>query len=177
MRKTKTREQEYRSQLGLSSERQADLEAIIKRQQAEITHLRKVVEEKDRQIASLDRLAYPQRYHLSSGVELDRIFIPNYLNPSLHIWTKVGDELFENTKYSISYDTAQRHLRSELTDEEFVNAVFKPQEQVSEVQAQLLNVAVMLVSGGSAQAHVGTGGGGSQSVMPWGEKKKTLPRR
>lgn len=39
-------------------------------------------------------------------------------------------------------------------------------------QAQLLGAAFMLVSGGPAQAHVGTGGGGSQSDLPWGEKER-----
>ena len=79
-------------------------------------------------------------------------------------------------KYGISYETAQRHLRGELTDEEFVNAVFEPQEQVNATQAQLLGVAFMLVSGGPAQAHVGTGEGGSQSDLPWGEKKNKVRR-
>lgn len=169
--KMKAMEQGHQSQLGQASEKQNHLEAIIKRQQSEISQLRKVIEERDKQIAKLDRLAYPQHYHLSSGAELTRIFVPNYRNPSLHIWTKVGDALFDDTKYDIPYDTAQRHFRGELTDEEFVNAVFEPQEQVSETQAQLLGTAFMLASGGSAQAHVGTGGGGSQSDMPWGEKK------
>ena len=165
--------QEYRSQLEQTSERQASLEDVIKRQRSEITHLHKMIEEKNKQIAKLDRLAYPQRYRLSSGAELTRIFVPNYRNPSLHIWTKVGDALFDDTKYDIPYDTAQRHFRGELTDEEFVNAVFEPQEQVSEAQAQLLDATFFLASGGPAQVHVGTGGGGSQSDMPWGEKKKS----
>jgi len=165
--------QEHRSQLEQTSERLASLEAIIKRQLSEITYLHKMIEEKDKQIAKLDRLAYPQRYRLSSGAELTRIFVPNYRNPSLHIWTKVGDALFDDTKYDIPYDTAQKHFCGELTDEEFVNAVFEPQEQVSETQAQLLDATFILASGGPAQVHVGTGGGGSQSDMPWGEKKKS----
>ena len=93
----------------------------------QILTMHKMIEEKDKHIAQLDRLAYPQRYRLSSGAELTRIFMPNYRNPSLHIWTKVGDALFDDTKYDIPYDTAQRHFRGELTDEEFVNAVFEPQ--------------------------------------------------
>lgn len=144
-------------------------------QYIEISQLRKVIEERDKQITQLDRLAYPQRYRLSSGAVLDHIFVPNYLNPSLHIWTKVKDELFDNFKYDIPYDTAQRHFRGELTDEEFVNAVFEPQKQVSEAQAQLLDATFTLASGGPAQVHVGTSGGGSQSDMPWGEKKKPTP--
>ena len=171
--KMKAMGQEHRSQLEQTSERLASLEAVIKRQLSEITYLHKMIEEKDKQIAQLDRLAYPQRYRLSSGAELTRIFVPNYRNPSLHIWTKVGDALFDNTKYDIPYDTAQKHFCGELTDEEFVNAVFEPQEQVSETQAQLLDATFILASGGPAQVHVGTGGGGSQSDMPWGEKKKS----
>lgn len=175
--KMKTMGQEYRSQLEQTSERQTSLEAIIKRQQSEITQLHKMIEEKDKQMVQLDRLAYPQRYRLSSGAVLDHIFIPNYLNPSLHIWTKVGDECFENIKYDIPDEIAKRHFRGELTDEEFVNAIFEPQEQVNEIQAQLLGTAFMLASGGPAQAHVGTGGGGSQSNLLWGEKKKSTLRR
>lgn len=33
------------------------------------------------------------------------------------------------------------------------------------------------MTGGPAQAHVGTGGGGSSSDMPWGEKNKHGGRR
>ena len=57
----KTMGQEYRSQLEQTSERQTSLEAIIKRQQSEITQLHKMIEEKDKQMVQLDRLAYPQR--------------------------------------------------------------------------------------------------------------------
>lgn len=170
-------EQEHRSLLGQSIERQKELETVINKQQSEINNLRMVIEEKDNLIARLDRLAHPQRYRLSSGAELDRIFVPNYHNPSLHIWTKVGDKFFDDTKYSIPYDTAQRHFRGELTDEEFVNAVFEPHEQVNEAQMQLLGAAFMLASGGPAQSRVGTGSGGSRSDLPWGEKKKPVPRR
>ena len=171
--KMKAMGQVHRSQLEQTSERLASLEAVIKRQLSEITYLHKMIEEKDKQIVKLDRLAYTTRYRLSSGAELTRIFVPNYRNPSLHIWTKVGDALFDDTKYDIPYDTAQKHFCGELTDEEFVNAVFEPQEQVSEAQAQLLDATFILASGGPAQVHVGTGGGGSQSDMPWGEKKKS----
>lgn len=132
---------------------------------------------KDNQIERLNRVAYPRRYRLSSGADLERIFVPNYLNPSLHIWTKVEGERFDNIKFDIPDDIAQKHYRGELTDEEFVNAVFEPQEQVSEVQARLLGATFMLASGGPAQTHVGTGGGGSKSDLPWGEKKKPVPRR
>ena len=62
---------------------------------------------------------------------------------------------------------AQRHFNGHITDEKFVNAVFEPQEQVNGKQAELLGAAI----GGPAQAHVGTGGGGSSSDLPWGERK------
>ena len=68
-------------------------------------------------------------------------------------------------------------MLTELTTEMFVNVVFEPQEQVSGAQVQLLGATFMLASGGPAQTHVGTGGGGSKSDLPWGEKKKTSPRR
>ena len=48
----------------------------------------------------------------------------------------------------------------------------EPFEQVSQIQAQLLRPTFEMLSGGPTQTHVGTGGGGSSSDMPWGEKKK-----
>ena len=51
---------------------------------------------------------------------------------------------------------------------------------MSQVQAQLLGATFEMLSGGPAQTHVGTGGGGSSSDMPWGEKKndnKIIPYR
>ena len=130
-----------------------------------------VIDRQRKQIGLLDRKANPQRYSLSSGAELVRINVSNYRNPSLHIWTRVGEELFEDTKFQIDYDVAQRHFNGQITDEEFVNAVFEPQEQVNDIQTQLLGAAFMLTSGGPAQAHVGTGGGGSSSALPWNDKK------
>ena len=171
MHKMKAMEQEHRSQLGKASEKRASLEATIKKLQSEIARLNQKIEEKDERIADLNRLAYPHRYRLTSGAELTKIFVPNYLHPSLHIWTKVGNELFDDGKYGISYEIAQQHFHGELTDEEFVNAVFELQEQVNAKQAQLLGAAFMLASGGPAQTHVGTGGGGLQSDLPWGKKK------
>ena len=46
-----------------------------------------------------------------------------------------------------------------------------PFEQVSQVQVQLLGAIFEMLSGGPAQTHVGTVGGGSSSDMPWGERK------
>ena len=153
---------------------QAEIDAAIRRaetaeQQSEEKDA--VIDRQRKQINLLDRKANPQRYSLSSGAELVRINVSNYRNPSLHIWTRVGEELFEDTKLQIDYDVALKHFNGLLTDEEFVNAVFEPQEQVNEVQAQLLGAAFMLVSGGPAEVHVGTGGGGASSELPWNDKK------
>ena len=63
-------------------------------------------------------------------------------------------------------------MLTQITDEEFVNAVFDPQEQVNEIQAQLLGAAFTLAFGGPAEVHVGTGGGSSSSELPWQDKDK-----
>lgn len=137
-----------------------------------------VIDKQKQHIDQLDRKANPQRYRLSSRAELVRINVPNYRNPSLHIWTRVGNEVFEETKFQIDYNMAQAHFNRQITDEEFVNAVFEPQEQVNEIQANLLGVAFELAIGGPAQAHVGTGGGGSSSELLWNDKKhKGLKRQ
>ena len=65
----------------------------------------------------------------------------------------------------------------ELTEYEFVNAFFSATEQVSEMKSNLLSAAIEVATGGSAQPHVGTGGGGSTSDMPWGERKKPIRKR
>jgi len=130
-----------------------------------------IIDKQTQCIDQLDRKANPHRYQLSSGAELVRINVPNYRNPSLHIWTRVNNEVFEETKFQIDYNLAQAHFNRQLTDEEFVNAVFEPQEQVNETQANLLGAAFELAAGGQAQVHIGTGSGGSSSDMPWGERK------
>ena len=153
---------------------QAEIDAAIRRAEAAEQHSKEkdaVIDRQRKQIDQLDRKANPQRYSLSSGAELVRINVSNYRNPSLHIWTRVGEELYEDTKFQIDYDVAQKHFNGQITDEEFVNAVFEPQEQVNEAQAQLLGAAFMLASGGPAQAHVGTGGE-STSELPWRDKNK-----
>lgn len=69
-------------------------------------------------------------------------------------------------------DIWTRFRKGKATVYKLINEVFEPQEQVNEAQAQLLGAAFVLVMGGPAQAHVGIGGGGPQSDLPWGEKKK-----
>lgn len=71
---------------------------------------------------------------------------------------------------------AQRHFNGEITDEEFANAVFEPQEQVNGKQAELLGTVFTLATGGPAETHVGTGSGGLSSDLPWGEQKKSPQR-
>ena len=135
-----------------------------------------VIDRQRKLIDRLDRMANPQRYSLSSGAELVRINVSNYRNPSLHIWTRVGEELYEDTKFQIDYDVAKRHFNGHITDEEFVNAVFEPQEQVNGKQAELLGAAFTLAAGGPADVHVGTGGGGPSSDLPWREQKNKRQR-
>ena len=143
VRAEKARLQErYKSDIGkLRDGYQKEIEAAIRRAETAEQHSKEkdaVIDKQRKQIDQLDRKANPQRYSLSSGAELVRINVSNYRNPSLHIWTRVGEELFENTKFQIDYDVAQRHFNGQITDEEFVNAVFEPQEQVSGKQADLL---------------------------------------
>lgn len=159
---------------------QTEIDKAIK----EAESLRETIESKDarierqsKRIAELDRQANPQRYRLSSGAELVKLNISNYNNPSLHIWTRGGEELFDDVKFQIDYNLAQQHYNDQITDEELVNAVFAPQEQVSEVQADLLGAAFILASGGPAQTRVGTGAGGSHSDLPWGGKKNNGRKR
>ena len=159
---------------------QAEIDKAIK----EAESLRKTIQSKDariarqeKRIAELDRQANPQRYRLSSGAELVKLNIANYNNPSLHIWTRVGDERFDDVKFQIDYNLAQQHFNRQITDEELVNAVFEPQEQVSPAQMDLLGAAFMLAAAGPAQTRVGTGTGSSHSDLPWDGKKNSGRRR
>ena len=159
---------------------QAEIDKAIK----EAESLRKTIQSKDariarqeKRIAELDRQATPQRYRLSSGAELVKVNISNYNNPSLHIWTQVGEERFDDVKFQIDYNLAQQHFNRHITDEELVNAVFEPQEQVSPAQMDLLGAAFMLATGGPAQTRIGIGAGGSHSDLPWDGKKNSGRRR
>ena len=62
-------------------------------------------------------------------------------------------------------------------NEELVNAVFAPQEQVGQAQIDLLGAAFVLASAGLAQTHIGTGAGGSHSDLPWDGKTNNGRRR
>lgn len=131
-----------------------------------------VIDKQNRRIDLLDRKANPLRYQLSSGAELVHHFIPNYNHSSLHIWTKVGSEEYDDSK-SVDWLSSiwDSFTKGEATIYELANAVFEPWEQVNEVQANLLGIAFELAAGGPAQVHVGTGSGGSSSESPWGEQK------
>lgn len=65
----------------------------------------------------------------------------------------------------------QRHFYGQITNEDLVNTVFEPQEQINGKQAELFGAAFTLVVGGSAEIHVGIGGGSSSSELLWGEQK------
>ena len=135
------------------------------------------LKEKNRE---LDRKANPHRYRLSSGATLTHFYIsPRHVpSPSVHIWTQVKDEIFDDAKYTEWRNPAmQKYLNDEFTEYELINAIFEPFEQVSQVQARLLDASLGLMTGGPAQVHVGTGGGSSSSDMPWGEKNKHGCRR
>ena len=112
----------HKSEIGkLRNGYQKEIEAAIRRAEtAEQQSKEKdaVIDRQRKRIAQLDRNANPQRYSLSSGAELVRINVSNYRNPSLHIWTKVGEELFEDTKFQIDYDVAQKHFNGQITDEQ-----------------------------------------------------------
>ncbi len=163
--------------------------AIAKAEQAEreTAAKQKIIKQRDKTIAERDatiekqksntrqfyREAHPEKFTLTSGAILDHIFIPNQFYTQLHIWTKVGNEMFDDIKYDIDNDLRKQHMSGKITDWELVNAVFEPWEQVNEAQAKLLGVAFELACGGPAQAHVGTGGGGdSQSETGWDGKKR-----
>ena len=132
-----------------------------------------VINRQNQRIDQLDRKANPHRYQLSSGAELVHYNIPNMRNPSIHIWTRVGNEEYDTRTY-IEYfsDIWERFSKDEATVYELINEVFEPQEQVNEAQANLLGAAFELVAGGQAQVHVGTGSGGSSSELPWNDKDK-----
>ena len=139
-----------------------------------------VIERQKSRIDELDRKANPQRYRLSSGAELigHRFLGNNPYTVTLKIWTKVKD--IEHTAVTYLSDSDKRlHAFSngELTEHEFINACFSAAEQVSEIQTNILSAAIELATGGSAQPHVGTGGGGSTSELPWRDKDKNFNKR
>lgn len=90
----------------------------------------------------------------------------------VNIWTRVADAVYDTISFDIPHGTYSRYEKGELTDEELTNDVFPPEEQVNDRQIELLEAAIIAASGGPAQAHVGTGGGGGDSKLPWRDRKK-----
>ncbi len=153
----------------------ATKQSAIEQRDQTIAARDKTISDKNAEIKRLHRLAYPERYTLSSGAKLIGLHI-NRTSDSVSFDTQVGTENFHQYEPQMDRHTLQRFYKGELTNEELVNALFEPWEQVNEVQAKLLGAAFELACGGPAQAHVGTGGGGStQSETGWdGKKRKGL---
>ena len=152
-----------------------NLEQTLKKTIRESDAYKKENENLKEKNRGLDRKANPHRYRLSSGATLTHLYIsPRHASsPSVHIWTQVKDEIFDHAKYTEWNNPAmQKYLNDEFTEYELINAIFEPFEQVSQMQAQLLDASLGLIAGGPTQTHVGTGGGGSSSDMPWREKKR-----
>lgn len=159
---------------------QKEIDAAIKRAEAAertAAEKDKTIELQKQRIGDLDRKANPQRYRLSSGAELAGYkFMGN--NPYTHtvkIWTKVdGIEYSPVTYISCTDNRLKAFGADELTEHEFINALFSAAEQVNAEQKALLQTIAEMAMGGPAQPHVGTGGGGPTSATPWNDKDKDL---
>ena len=125
----------------------------------------------------LHRLAYPERYRLSSGAELVGGWIPNRMYPSLSITTLFHGNEFKNTSYNLPQNLLDKYDCGTVTLHELVNELFEPWEQVDESQHSLLAVALQTAAGGISTPHVGTGSGGSSSDLPWNDKDKDKQQR
>ena len=154
------------------AEQMATLQRRAQKAEAERDSLKQTIERLQLKIVELDKRAHPERYRLSSGAELLHYFIPNRMDPTLHIWTKVGNEEYDAVSYNVGYYDVKRFDDGELTIHELVNSAFEPTEQVNAKQAELLGAVLIAAMGGPAQARVGTGGGGSNSHSPWNDKDK-----
>ena len=125
----------------------------------------------------LHRMAYPERYRLSSGAELVSGWIPNRMYPSLSITTLFHGNEFKNTSYNLSQNLLDKYDSCALTLHELVNELFEPWEQVDESQHSLLAIALQTAAGGIPTPHVGTGAGGSSSDLPWNDNDKEKYQR
>ena len=125
----------------------------------------------------LHRLAYPERYRLSSGAELVSGWIPNRIYPSLSITTLFHGNEFKNTSYNLPQNLLDKYDSGAITLHELVNELFEPWEQVDESQHSLLAVALQTAAGGIPTPHVGTGAGGSSSDLPWNDDDNDKFRR
>ena len=120
----------------------------------------------------LHRLAYPERYRLSSGAELVSGWIPNHMYPSLSITTLFHENVFKNTSYNLPQNLLDKYDCGVMTLHELVNELFEPWEQVDESQHSLLAIALQTAAGGIPTPHVGTGAGGSSSDLLWNDNDK-----
>lgn len=120
----------------------------------------------------LQRVVYPERFRLSSGAELSSICFLGAFNNTLRIETRVGGEVHAASCYDIPREILSQYQSGTLTEEELVNELFPPEEQVNELQLNLLGTMLNLAAGGPATPHVGTGGGGGDSQLHWNDKKK-----
>lgn len=120
----------------------------------------------------LHRLAYPERYCLSSGAELVSGWVPNRMYPSLSITTLFHGSEFKNTSYNLPQSLLDKYDSGVMTLHELVNELFEPWEQVDESQHSLLAVALQIAAGGIPTPHVGTGAGRPSSDLPWNDNDK-----
>lgn len=74
----------------------------------------------------LHRLAYPERYCLSSGAELVSGWIPNRMYPSLSITTLFHGSEFKNTSYNLPQSLLDKYDSGVMTLHELVNELFEP---------------------------------------------------
>lgn len=125
----------------------------------------------------LHRMAYPERYRLSSGAELVSGWISNRMYPSLSITTLFHGNEFKNSSYNLSQNLLDKYDSGVLTLHELVNELFEPWEQVDESQHNLLAVALQTASGGLPTPHVCTGADGSSSDLPWNDNDKDKNQR
>lgn len=157
---------------------QKEIDAVIKRaEESEKISKSKdnVISRQKQRITELDKQVNLHRYRLSSGAELvGHRFLGN--NPyaiTLKIWTKVKDVEHTAVTYLMDSDPKLKAFSDgELTEHEFVNAFFAPSEQVNNIQARLLGAVFELATGSTDEPHVGTGGGGATSELPWRDKDK-----
>lgn len=120
----------------------------------------------------LHRLAYPERYLLSSGAQLVSGWIPNRMYPSLSITALFHGNEFKNTSYNLPQNLLNKYDSGAITLHELVNELFEPWKQVDESQHSLLAIALQTAAGGIPTPHVGTGAGGSSSDLPWNDNDK-----
>lgn len=157
---------------------QKEIDAAIKRAEESEKKTKgkdNIITRQKQRITELDRQVNPQRYRLSSDAELiGHRFLGN--NPyaiTLKIWTKVKDVEHTAVTYLMDSDPKLKAFSDgELTEHEFVNAFFAPSEQVNNIQARLLGAVFELATGSTDEPHVGTGGGGATSELPWRDKDK-----